>query len=270
MADLLKRSFAPLTAEAWEEVDEAARQIFKAQLTARTLVDFDGPHGWEHAGVNLGRVEAAKAASGGVPWGLRSVLPLIEVRVPLVLGQWELDNAGRGCKDVDLEPLEEAARKVAFFEETAIFKGFDKGQIKGICQAAAHKTVRLPGNVKQYAQAVAQALKTLQTAGIGGPYALVLGTEPYHALIQSGEGGYPPRRIVRDMLGGGPIAWSRALDGGVLMSVRGGDFEMTVGQDLSIGYQSHDSEEVHLFITESFTFRTLEPAAAVELKAASR
>ena len=41
---------------------------------------------------------------------------------------------------------------------------------------------------------------------------------------------------------------------------------MTVGQDLSIGYRSHDKENVDLYLTESFTFRVLEPAAGVELK----
>jgi len=50
-----------------------------------------------------------------------------------------------------------------------------------------------------------------------------------------------------------------------LLSVRGGDYELHVGQDWSVGYLGHDRQTVELFLTESFTFRVLEPAAAVPL-----
>ena len=59
-----------------------------------------------------------------------------------------------------------------------------------------------------------------------------------------------------------------ALEGALLLSVRGGDFELTVGQDLSIGYAYHEKHKVELFLTESFTFRVLEPTAAVPLRRA--
>ncbi len=266
MTDLLKRSLAPLTEEAWQEVDATASTILKAQLTARTLVDFSGPHGWQFAAVNAGRIDLSKGGSQDVPWGVRTVLPLVEVRVPVVLPQLELDNASRGCSDVDLSPLEDAAQKVAHFEETAIYTGFEPGGIKGITQASAHKAVKLPENPEQYPKAVAQGLKELRLAGVPGPYALVLGVDAYAGLLQAGKGGYPPARIIRDMLGGQILA-SQVLSGGVLLSAAGGDFELTVGQDLAIGYASHDRTNVELFLTESFTFRVLRPEAAIELSA---
>lgn len=266
MVDLLKRSLAPLTQAAWAEIDEAATRVLKAQLSARTLVDFDGPHGWEYGAVNLGRLELAKKTDT-VPWGIRQVLPLIEVRTGFTLDQMEVDNVSRGCKDADLAALEETARKVALFEETAIYQGFGPARIKGITEAASHKPIQLPDNARQYPQAVAQAIRELSLAAVAGPYALVLGTDAYYTLMQTGEAGYPPRRIIRDMLQGS-ILRSAVLDGGVVLSTRGGDFELVVGQDLSIGYASHDRDKVELFLTESFTFRVLEPAAAIELKSA--
>ena len=39
---------------------------------------------------------------------------------------------------------------------------------------------------------------------------------------------------------------------------------------LSIGSTSHDREDIEPYFAESFTFRVLEPAAAVELKASAR
>jgi uncharacterized linocin/CFP29 family protein len=76
------------------------------------------------------------------------------------------------------------------------------------------------------------------------------------------------RLRIEEAMKDGPLVWAPALDaGGVLVSTRGGDYELTVGQDLSIGYTAHDRTEVELFLTESFTFRVLEAKAAVQLRA---
>lgn len=270
MADLLRRAVAPLTAEAWSEIDESARRVFRAQLSARTLVDFNGPYGWEYAAVNTGRMEVAKkAAPGNLPWGTRQVQPLIELRVPCSLNWFELDYISRGAQDPDLSTLEDTARRVALFEETALYSGFAPGQIQGLLGAATHSPIKLPATAEEYPAAVAKAVRTLKAAGIEGPYALVLGDDPYYALMQAGKGSYPPRRTVKDLIDGA-ILRSPALTGGVLLSRRGGDFELTVGQDLAIGYVSHTSDTINLFIAESFTFRVLEPAAAVELQVAKK
>ena len=269
MTDWLRRSLAPLTPEAWQEVDETATRIIKDGLSARTLVDVNGPHGFDLGAVNLGRLEIAKQkAPGNVPWGIRKLLPLVELRIPIKLDQLELDNISRGCGDPDLGDVEDAARRLALFEETAVYKGFPSGQVEGILKSSGHKAIALPADAVQYAEAIAEGVKRLAAAGIGGPYALVLGMEPYYKLMHAGKGGYPPRRIVRDLVPGG-ILRTAALEGGVLLSVRGGDFELTIGQDVSIGYTSHDRDAVELYLVESFTFRVLEPAAAIELKAAS-
>lgn len=265
MHDLLRRSLAPLTPEAWEEVDSTAAQVLKGQLSARKLVDFDGPHGAGLGAANLGRLDTSGTeAPGGVPWGLRQVKPLIEVRIPFVVSQMELDNISRGCKDADLSTLEDAARKLAVFEEATIYEGFKPGQIEGIATATEHDALQLPSDADEITQAVAEGVKKLSLAGVGGPYALVLGAESYYPLMQAGKRGYPPKRIIRDTLGG-EILWSPALDGGLLLSTRGGDFELIVGLDVAIGYAMHDQDNVELYLTESFTFRVLEPAAAIAI-----
>jgi uncharacterized linocin/CFP29 family protein len=109
------------------------------------------------------------------------------------------------------------------------------------------------------------ALLAIQEAEIGGPFALVLGTEPFKWIMAGESDAYPLRKRIEAMVTGG-VHWSPVLEGGAVLSRRGGDFEMTVGQDLAIGYKMHTTQEVELYFTESFTFRVLEPAAAVELK----
>ncbi|MFO7975443.1 MAG: family 1 encapsulin nanocompartment shell protein [Candidatus Hydrogenedentota bacterium] len=270
MTDILKRSLAPLTDEAWDEIEETARQTLKPLLSARKIVDFKGPKGWDFAGVNVGRLETPKKPSGkSVGYGMRKVLPLIEARIQVKLNIWEMDNISRGGADPDLGPLEEAAKALALFEERAIYKGLKDGQIEGIIPSSSQKALKLSANAQDYAKVVAQGIDAMRADGIGGPYALVLGPTAYQLVTQAVGPGYPLRRGLERLLESDDLIMrSGALEGGVLLSTRGGDFEMTVGADLSVGYSSHDSEEVHLFLTEAFTFRVIEPAAAVELKPA--
>jgi len=263
MVDLLRRSLAPLTEQTWKEVDEAAARMLKSHLTARAIVDFDGPRGWDFAAVNLGRLEISKqSATDEVPWGKRLVLPLVETRVPLKMPQMELDGIARGAKDADLRPLEDAALRAAMFEESAVYNGFQPGGIEGIIDGSAHEAITLPKNTQDFPNAVAQALQKMRLAGIEGPFTLVLGTEAWAGLMQSGAGGYPPQRIIQRLIDG-KICMSSAIKGGLLLSAAGGYFELTVGQDFSIGYAGLDKEQVELYLTESFTFRVLEPQAAV-------
>lgn len=270
MTDILRRAQAPVADNAWNEIDEVSMRILKPFLSARAVVDFSGPHGWDFEAVNVGRVKVVKEnKSGGPNWGLREVLPLIEVRVPFTLDQWQLDDISRGAKDADLGPVEEAARNIATFEETVVYKGCADAQVKGVLESASHKAMRMPSDPEQYPTVIAEGADALRGASIGGPYALILGTKPYRTLqAHTTRSGQPLIQIVERMIDG-EVLWSPALQGGVLMSTRGGDFELTVGQDLSIGYNRHDSEKVELYFTESFTFRVLEPAAAVEFKVAA-
>lgn len=268
MMDILKREIAPITNEAWAEIEDQAKIILAGNLSGRGLVDFDGPHGWEMASINLGRVKFADTGViDGVLFGSRKVLPLIEVKVPFSLKMEEMDAISRGLKDADLDPVVAAGQKAAHFEEKALYQGFSKGGIKGIFEASEHKAIPLKKDAKKYQEIVEQGVVAIQEAGIGGPYQLVLGTEPYQLLMQGDERGYPLRKRIEEILGGA-LSWSPALKGGVILSSRGGDFVLTVGQDFSIGYAGHDASKINLFITESFTFQVLEPKAAVELQPA--
>jgi uncharacterized linocin/CFP29 family protein len=63
----------------------------------------------------------------------------------------------------------------------------------------------------------------------------------------------------------GPIVWAPGLQGALVLSMRGGDFELVVGQDASLGYLDHDRHKISLYLEETFTFRLLSPEAAVPL-----
>jgi uncharacterized linocin/CFP29 family protein len=265
MTDLLRRDLAPVTTEAWKEIDEEATRTLRTHLTARRILDINGPHGWSLGAINLGTLDMGKEEPvPGVGWGLRKNLPLMEIRVPFTLDTFDLDTVSRGSSTPDLDAVSEAARKAALFEESAIYKGFAAAGITGILDASSQEPVSLSGKPERLIKAIEKGVHALQQEGIGGPYELVLGDDPHQRLYAGEETCYPLHRRAAEILCGG-IHWSRALEGGVILSSRGGDFEFSCGQDLSIGYATVEEQNVHLYITESFTFRVLEPGAAVPL-----
>ena len=151
-------------------------------------------------------------------------------------------------------------------EDSAIFHGLKAGNISGIIGSSPHPPIIVESSL-EWPRAVSSAKEVLRLAGVNGPYALALGVEAYNELTADGDDGYPLRHRIEESLVEGSLVWAPALEqGAVLLSMRGGDFELTVGQDLSIGYAAHDRTVVELYLTESFTFRVLEDKAAVLLR----
>jgi uncharacterized linocin/CFP29 family protein len=262
----LHRGLAPLSARAWERVENDARALLRTRLAARRLVDFVGPLGWEHSAIDLGQVRLLDGRPpGGALVRLRRVRPLLEVRIPFELALEELELIDRGAGRVELAPLHEAAKLFAASEDTALFEGYAEADIPGIIADSTQDRVALPEDAAELPDAVTRALELLRQAGVSGPYAMALGPEPYAALEAAGAG-YPVLTHVRRLLDG-PVIWAPSLDGGVVLSRRGGDFRLVCGRDAAIGYLSHDEKRVRLYLEESFSAEINTPEAAVPLVA---
>ena len=263
----LRRADAPISAAAWAEIDAEATRTLEHYLSARKLVDFVGPLGWEASSLPLGRaVDLATPPVEGVAAAQRTVRPLVELRRELTLARREIDAIDRGARDADLGPVVAAARDLALAEDLAALEGYAAAGIVGIGAASPHDPVELSEDFDRYPNHVAAALAVLKAEGVGGPYAIALGPRCYKGVIETTErGGYPLLQHLHLILGG-PVIWAPAVDGAIVLSQRGGDFELTVGQDISIGYASHDGESVRLYLEESLTFSALSPEAAVPLR----
>lgn len=261
--DFLKREVAPLTDVAWRHVEQEAVRALSANLSDRRLIDVTGPKGFDFSAVNLGRLEPAHLVEDGVHYGIRRVLPLVELRVPIELDIWTLDDLARGATTVDTASVTQAALKLAAFEERAVYAGFPPAGVQGLGEASSNETAHLGQEVAGFSDVVAKAVLMLSDRGVQGPFAMVLGSKPFR-LLHSHQSSDPPREQIAKVLGG-PILHSAVLQGGFVLSLRGGDFELLLGQDASLGYDWHDRDKVHLYLTETFTFRVLGPEAVVPL-----
>jgi uncharacterized linocin/CFP29 family protein len=262
----LLREHAPLTEADWGLIDEEARSRLKVALAARQLVDFDGPKGWSYSATSLGRVTAlAGNLVDGVTGAQRRVLPVVELRADFAISREELRAAARGAEDADLEALDEAALNIALAENVAVFHGWEEAGIVGIAEASSNEPIPLGGQANQYPGAVARAAERLLRQGIPRPYGLALGPGCYRAVVETTEhGGYPVFEHLTEITGG-PLVRAPGVEGAVLVSLRGGDFRFSSGQDLSIGYRTHDEDAVYLYLEESFSFRVATPEAAIAL-----
>jgi uncharacterized linocin/CFP29 family protein len=262
----LYRELAPVPEAAWRQIETEASQALKRTLAARKLVDFDGPRGWDVSSVDEGRTDNLPSAPRpGVEARLRKVQPFVEIRIPFELERSELEAIDRGATDADLQPVIDAARTAALTEDSCTLYGYGEARITGICEAAAAATLPLTDDYTKYADVVAEAVNRLRLASIDGPYAIALGPRCYTGLTQTRDAGYPVIDHVRRLIEG-PIVWAPAADGALVLSLRGGDFQLTVGEDFSVGYLDHSATRVRLYIQESFTFRVNEREAAVPLR----
>lgn len=258
----LHRELAPISDAAWAQIEDEASRTLKRYLSARRVVDVDGPKGVAYAAAGTGHTRPITAPAEGIRSLLREAQPLVELRVPFTLTRQAIDDVERGSNDSDWQPLKDAAKTIAFAEDRAVFDGYEAAGIGGIRASSSNTAVPLPEKLDDYPEAIAKALNDLKLAGCNGPYALVLGADAYLAASGGSEEGYPIFHHIERIVDGGVI-WAPAIEGGFLLTTRGGDFELDIGQDISIGYLGHTATTVELYLQESFTFRMLTSEAAV-------
>jgi uncharacterized linocin/CFP29 family protein len=262
----LHRELAPISDNAWEEIEKESTRTLKTFLAARQVVDFSGPHGWDHSADGSGRLERVPGPVDGVEAGIRVVQPLVELRHRFSMSRADIDDIDRGRPDPDLSKVVEAAKRAALAEDHIVFHGFKEAGVTGIAEASTFAPIQIDDNYAEYPKLVARAVSSLREAGIGGPYAAVLGPRCWTGVIETTEyGGYPVLEHLRLILGG-PVVWAPAVDGAVVMSIRGEDFQLTCGEDMALGYLSHDPDRVELFLEESIGFRVQTPEAAVAFR----
>ena len=260
----LHRELAPISNGAWAQIEEEASRTLKRHLAARRVVDVQGPKGLEFPAVGTGHIRQIETPGDGIQAAEREVKALVELRIPFELTRHAIDDVERGANDSDWSPLKDAARKIAFAEDRAVFEGYAPAQIQGVRQGASNPVLTLPADIKSYPDTVAQAVSELRLAGVNGPYALLLGAEPYTAIGGGSDDGYPVLKHIKPLVDG-EIVWAPAIKGGFVLTTRGGDFALHIGQDISIGYLSHSETVVRLYFQETFTFLLLTTEAAVVL-----
>jgi uncharacterized linocin/CFP29 family protein len=265
----LHRELAPISDSAWNQIEEEVSRTIKRYLAGRRVVDVHGPAGSALSAVGTGHLRPIAASSDGIIARQREAKALVELRVPFELDRQMIDDVERGANDSDWTPAKDAARTLAFAEDRTIFEGYDAAGIIGVRQGTSNSKKSLPADVRKYPEAFAQALTQLRLVGVNGPYSILLSADAYTELAETSDYGYPVLEHLKRLVEG-KIIWAPAIDGAFVVTTRGGDFDLHIGQDTSIGYLGHTDTHVRLYLQETFTFLYLTSESAVALTAPSK
>src|SRR5579859_5300188 len=127
----LHRELAPISETAWAQIEEEAARTLKRYLAGRRVVDVKGPGGATLAAVGTGHLHHIEPPAKGIVARQREVKPVVELRVPFELERQAIDDVERGSNDSDWQALKDAAKRIAFAEDQAIFEGYAAAGIVG-------------------------------------------------------------------------------------------------------------------------------------------
>ena len=260
----LHRELAPISDAAWDLIDDEAKSRLPTYLAARKLVDFAGPHGWNYSSTSLGRIKEIAGPSEGVAAPSARSSPSSSC-VPSSRSRALSSTTSTAAPAPPTWPS--STRRCARSRWARTPSSSTDTRLAGSRaspRASSHEPIAI-ADIAQAPDAVARGVEALRQAGIDGPYGLAICPDMYTTIVETTEmGGELLKDHLRKILGG-PLVWAPGIEGGVVLSLRGGDFKIESGQDLSIGYLDHDADVVRLYLEESLNFRVLEPDAAVAI-----
>src|ERR1700752_1699821 len=139
----IHRELAPILDAGWAQIEEEVPRTLKRYLAGRRVVDVHGPAGMTLSAVGTGHLHNIASPSDGIIARQREVKPLVELRVPFELDRQMIDDVERGANDSDWQPAKDAAKKIAFAEDRAIFEGYAAAGITGIRQGTSNPVMTL-------------------------------------------------------------------------------------------------------------------------------
>src|ERR1700693_3249508 len=120
----LHRELAPISGAAWAQIEAETARTLKRYLAGRRIVDVSCSGGIKLPGCGTVHQKPIPGPAEGIIARQRVVKPLVELRVPFQLSRQMIDDVARGSTDSDWQAAKDAARKLAFAEDQAIFNGY--------------------------------------------------------------------------------------------------------------------------------------------------
>ena len=165
----LHRELAPISDAAWAQIEEETTRTLKRYLAGRRVVDVEGPaaSAFPRSGPAILRPSRRQAraclrdSARSSPWS-RSGSPSTSIA-----SKSTTSSVARMTRTGSRRRTPRRESPTA--EDRAIFEGYAAAQIEGIRQGTSNPIMTLPADVRQYPDAIAQALSQLRLVGVNGP-----------------------------------------------------------------------------------------------------
>lgn len=267
--DFLHRDDAPFSEGTWAAIDNAVVGAAKSQLTARRLLQVDGPHGLGLKSIPLGDVCIGCGPDDPVCVQGASALPLITINASFRLAARDVAAYEQRGVPMDLTPAIEAALACARQEDDLLFNGMKAIAMEGLLTAKEAQSQKLKSweQVGAAVEDIITAVTKLDSAGFHGPYTLALAAGRYNALFRRYPNG-PMTELehMRELVTDGIVKAASIKEGGVLVASGPQYVQIVLGQDLAAGFVGPEDRNYALTVSESIALRLLVPAAVVVLK----
>jgi uncharacterized linocin/CFP29 family protein len=265
----LQRADAPFGAAVWEAIDAAVTGMARARLSARRILEIEGPYGL--ALRTLYRADGS--ACGGEPEEVRVRIPSSQP-VPFIESSFCLDVRAVAAfeslgQPLDLAPAVRAAAAVAAREDDLLFAGNAAAGLTGLLNAKGVKQAPLRAwdDIGAAAENVLQAVDKLDEAGFHGPYALALPPARYNRLFRLyPQAGRSELEQLRLAVTGGIIKSASLKDAGVLVTSVRELAAIVIGQDLETAFVGPSGRAFELGVSESVALQLREPASVCVMK----
>lgn len=265
-SDYLTRDDAPFGDEIFSRLDEVVVRVAKSQLSARRLLEIEGPYG---LGLKSVPLSDAVVSDGDVKVLSSPVLPLPLLQTQFKLSARDLATFEDTGFSLDTESVARAALAAAEAEDTILFEGNKKLGISGLMTVEGAQSVKLGKweEIGTSANDAIAALTTLDKAGFHGPYLLALAPELCNMLYRLLPQGFQTEmQYVESIVGSKVIKAPGIKKGGVLIAEGKQFASIVIGQDMSVGFVGPDGPDFEFKIVESITPRIRVPSSICVLK----
>ena len=238
----LHRELAPISDAAWAQIEEEATRTLKRYLAGRRVVDVKGPAATAFPPSAPATCKTIAAPDEGILARQREVKPLVELRASRSSWIAQADRRRRaGRERLRLAAGEGRGAKDRLCRGPRDLRGLRRRRHRG--HAAGHEQPDHDAcrpTCAQYPDAIAQALSQLAS---GRRQRALFRAARRRRLY--GAVARPATTAIRCWSTSSGWSTTRssgrpAIDGAFVLTTRGGDFDLHIGQDVSIGYLSHD------------------------------
>ncbi len=257
----LSRQDAPFDEEIWKMLDHTMVEAARSVLSARRLLDVEGPYG-----LGLKAVPLLDPESDSGPL-VSPMLPLALISKTFTLGKRDLAVFEKNGGVLDTSPIARAAIECAKMEDDLVFKGMK--DVPGLMTARGTGSVKLAAwsEIGTAADDIIKAVTSLDNAGFHGPYCLALEPGRYNMLFRRYQNGNMSELEHIKTIATGGVFKVPVLEGvGIVISAGRHNASIVLGQDMSIGFIGPAEDRLEFSLSESLAPYIRHPKAICVLK----
>ncbi|MGM0518684.1 MAG: family 1 encapsulin nanocompartment shell protein [Campylobacterota bacterium] len=263
--EFLNRVNAPFGSAVWNEIDSTLNEFLTKRLNIRSVIDFNENYDYNDDAISTKAITEVSNKKG-LSISTREPIKMLEIKKSFTVPKTVIEDIKRGIEDYDDSTLADAANEFATVENDMVLNGLSEANIKGIISNKEVPNINISSS-KEILSGVAKSLGVFNKNFVDGKFKLIISNNTLASLYTQFFDGISVKTKIDDILGAGNIVVNKDIGDkkALLVSQRGGDFELFSGLDVSLGFEKENKDNIELFLMQTCAFRVVGPEGAVIL-----